>query len=72
MGNPDKKNVFELLSLGSNTMHYVTNKYTLKKDAVVLTEMLVPVYQPTKLSYALSSPQAYKQEAGQTKHRNVL
>jgi hypothetical protein len=50
-------------------MHYVTNKYTLKKDAVVSIEMFVPIDQPTKLSYALSPPQAYRQEAGQTEHR---
>jgi len=30
-------------------MHYVTNKYTLKTDAVVSIEMLVPIYHPTEL-----------------------
>lgn len=52
-------------------MHYVTKKYTKKTDAVVSIEMLVPMYQPIKLSYAHSPPQAYRKEAGQTKHRNI-
>jgi len=53
-------------------MHYVTNTYTLKTEAVVSIETLVPIYQPTKLSYAHSPAQAYRLEAAQTKHRNTL
>jgi hypothetical protein len=65
MGNSDK-NIFESIFLVSNTMQYVTNKYTLKKETVVSVEMLVPTYQPTKALHAYSPPLAYRREAGQS------
>jgi hypothetical protein len=47
-------------------MQHVTKKYTLKTDAVVSVEMFVPIYHPTKPSYAYSPPLTYRREADQS------